>query len=58
MNGARPCVTSFVPLVHMEGVGGRGWLKRGDVGGVGGRVDGETLGGEEGKGGRVHDATY
>lgn len=52
MNGARPCVTSFVPLVHMEGVGGRGWLKRGDVGGVGGRVDGETLGGVRGREGR------
>lgn len=45
MNGARPCVTSLVALVHMEGVGAGGWLERGDAGGVGGWVDGETLGG-------------
>lgn len=34
------------------GSGCRGWLERGDVGGVGGRVDGETLGGVRGREGR------
>lgn len=55
MNGARPCVTSLVALVHMEGVGTGGggrWLERGDAGEEGGRVDGETLGGVRGTVGR------
>lgn len=57
MNGARPCVTSLAALVHMEGEWvpgeeGRRWSERGAVGGVGGWVDGETLGGARGREGR------
>jgi len=36
----------------------RGWLERGDVGGVGGRADGETLGDLRGRVGREGEGGY